>query len=523
VNKAFKTEINDILITALGMAIKETWGHNRILIALEGHGREEILEGIDISRTMGWFTSVYPVLMDISYAGDCGRQIKEIKENLRRIPNKGIGYGILKYLTREENKKEIEFKLKPQISFNYLGQFDADIRQASSFEIAGESAGNTQSLNDQREYLLDVSGIIANKQLTMTISYNRTHFKSETVAALFGNFESELRNLIAFCCSREKTEPTPADFTYKKLSPYIIEASKDSYQIIELTEKKDYYPLSSAQKRLFFLDRLGGNTTPYNEPTVMRVEGQLDRFKLEQAFEALIRRHESLRTSFRVVEGEPVQVIHESWEFDLTYMNIGEESIRQTIDGFIQPFNLDQAPLMRVGLVDFGIGQHLLLFEIHHIITDGMSKAIMVRDFLDAYQGKMPPVLSIQYKDYSQWQNRLLESDGFKKQEEYWLSQFKGELRPLELPTDYLRPSIQGFEGNRLVFYIDSELTEKIRTIVFDLNTTLYTGLLAVYYILLSKYTGQEDIFVGIPTSGRNRVDIERIIGVFVNTLPVRN
>jgi amino acid adenylation domain-containing protein len=309
----------------------------------------------------------------------------------------------------------------------------------------------------------------------------------------------------------------------RKLSTYIKEASEDSYLIIEVTEKKDYYTLSSAQKRLFFLDRLQGNTTAYNLPAVMRVEGEVDRFKLEQVFEALIRRHESLRTSFRLLDGEPVQVIHEAVEFDLTYMKIGEESIRRTIDGFIQPFNLDRAPLMRVGLVDFGLGQLLLLFDMHHIISDGISEAFLVREFLDVYQGKMLPVLSIQYKDYSQWRNRLLDSDGLKKQEEYWLSRFKGELSPLELPTDYPRPSIQSFEGNRVVFHIDSVLTEKIRTIVSDLNTTLYTGLLAVYYILLSRYTGQEDIFVGVPTAGRNRVDIERIIGLFVNTLPVRN
>jgi tyrocidine synthetase-3 len=309
----------------------------------------------------------------------------------------------------------------------------------------------------------------------------------------------------------------------RELSTYIKEASEDRYLTIEVTEKKDYYTLSSAQKRLFFLDRLQGNTTPYNLPAVLRVEGELDRFKLKQVFDALIRRHESLRTSFRLLDGEPVQVIHESRQFDLTYMKIGEESIRGYIDGFIQPFNLDRAPLMRVGLVDFGIGQLLLLFDMHHIISDGISEAFLVREFLDAYQGKMLPVLSIQYKDYSQWHHRLLDSDGFKKQEEYWLSQFKGELSPLELPTDYPRPSIQSFEGNRVAFHIDSVLSEKMRTIVSDLNTTLYTGLLAVYYILLSRYTGQEDIFVGIPTAGRNRVDIERIIGLFVNTLPVRN
>ncbi|HLP47394.1 MAG TPA: amino acid adenylation domain-containing protein, partial [Candidatus Kapabacteria bacterium] len=218
VNQIFKTEINDILLTALGISIKKTFGQDLVLVDMEGHGREEILEDMDIGRTVGWFTSVYPVLMDISYAGDTGRQIKEIKETLRRIPNKGIGYGILKYLTNEENKEKIEFKLKPQICFNYLGQVDADVKQLSSFEMAKESTGNLLSLNNRRIYLLNISGLAVNNRLTINISFNKTHFKPETMASLIGNLESELTHIIAFCSSRESIERTPSDFTYSELT-----------------------------------------------------------------------------------------------------------------------------------------------------------------------------------------------------------------------------------------------------------------------------------------------------------------
>jgi non-ribosomal peptide synthase protein (TIGR01720 family) len=217
VNGPFNTEINDILLTALGIGIKKTFGQERALIALEGHGREEIPEGLDISRTVGWFTSVYPVVLDISYADHPGRQIKEIKETLRRIPNKGIGYGILRYLTHIENKKEITFKLKPQISFNYLGQFDTDIKE-KSFELAKESAGNSVGLNNRREYLLDVSGIITNNRLAMTIAYNKTHFKPETMVKLIGSFESGLSDISVFCSPGKSIEKTPSDFTYKELT-----------------------------------------------------------------------------------------------------------------------------------------------------------------------------------------------------------------------------------------------------------------------------------------------------------------
>ncbi|MDQ1353597.1 MAG: surfactin/lichenysin synthetase, partial [Acidobacteriota bacterium] len=172
VNNAFRTEINDILLTMLGMGIRKTFALDRVLIALEGHGREDILENIDISRTVGWFTGLFPVVLDLSYTDDTGRQLKENKETLRKIPYKGIGYGILRYLSGVENKKAIEFKLEPQISFNYLGQFDEELNRLSFCEIADEPVGNAQSLTGPREFDIDVSAIITDNRLSVSVFYN---------------------------------------------------------------------------------------------------------------------------------------------------------------------------------------------------------------------------------------------------------------------------------------------------------------------------------------------------------------
>jgi amino acid adenylation domain-containing protein/non-ribosomal peptide synthase protein (TIGR01720 family) len=233
VNQAFGTEINDILITALGMGIRATFGHEKVVIALEGHGREEILEDIDIHRTIGWFTTVYPVLLDISYRDDMARQIKEIKESLNRVPNKGIGYGILRYLTARSYKEDIDFKLKPQVSFNYLGQFDADVQQ-KSFEIAAEPVGNMQSPQAQREFELDVTGIVANKRLSMSITYNQKQFKADTIQKLMDHFESELGKLVSFCSVRQEQEVTPSDFTYKELSIDQVDALEEQFNRQEI-------------------------------------------------------------------------------------------------------------------------------------------------------------------------------------------------------------------------------------------------------------------------------------------------
>jgi non-ribosomal peptide synthase protein (TIGR01720 family) len=217
VNEAFSTEINDILLTALGLSVSKTFGIIRVLIALEGHGREEIIKDIDISRTVGWFTSLFPVVLDMSYKDDLSRQIKEVKENLHQVPDKGIGYGILKYLTAEENKKDIQFKLKPRISFNYLGQFGRDAERVS-FGIDNTSVGMLRHPQEHAEYELDINGMIANKELSISVIFSKKQFKIETMETLVNNYREELGRIISYCISQEEKQQTPSDFTYKELS-----------------------------------------------------------------------------------------------------------------------------------------------------------------------------------------------------------------------------------------------------------------------------------------------------------------
>jgi len=334
VNRAFNTEINDILLTAFGLGMNKTFGLDRVLVALEGHGREEILEDMDINRTVGWFTTVYPVLMDISHAGNPGRQIKEIKETLRRIPNKGIGYGILKYLTSDENKKEKAFGLKPQIVFNYLGQFDSDVKQKSFFEIAGESVGNVQSPHNRRQYELDVSGFIANDRLTMTFSYNETHFKPETMAVLADNFKSELCRMIAFCSAKEKKEFTPGDFTYKGLSIESVDRLMEVYPDIQ-----DIYTLTPMQEGMLFHALLDDSSSSYFEQMSYRLQGELDVRLVERSLNELFKRHDILRTAFvhKDVESS-VQVVLKDRVVGFYFEDIHGIRVREGKENFIREF-----------------------------------------------------------------------------------------------------------------------------------------------------------------------------------------
>ncbi|MCK5059313.1 MAG: amino acid adenylation domain-containing protein [Candidatus Aminicenantes bacterium] len=229
VNEAFGTEINDILLTALGLSFAKVYGCEKILIALEGHGREEILPHIDINRTIGWFTTVYPVILDVSYGSDLSHQVKVIKESLHQVPNKGIGHGILTYLTPEEDKRDIAFKLKPRISFNYLGQFDTEVERMS-FTVATESSGSSFNGDDQRDYELDITGMISSKKLVMSMIFGKKQFKPETIKELMDNYKAELSRVISFCAGREDKEKTPSDMTYKELSIDQVEAIDEMFR-----------------------------------------------------------------------------------------------------------------------------------------------------------------------------------------------------------------------------------------------------------------------------------------------------
>jgi tyrocidine synthetase-3 len=317
--------------------------------------------------------------------------------------------------------------------------------------------------------------------------------------------------------------------TIKELAQYIEQAEKNIYRAIKPVTKKEYYPVSSAQKRLFIMEQLEKVGTSYNISGVFEVEGRLEKERLEETFKQLIGRHESFRTSFELIGGEPIQRIHPEVEFIVNYQELAlseaspEETISGIIQEFIQPFDLRQAPLVRAGLLKISDNKHLLMFDMHHIITDGTSMNILIRDFAAIYNGETLADLQIQYKDFSEWQREIFKGETFKRQESYWLNRFTGEVPVLNLPTDYPRPAVQSFAGEVIYFELDQSLTNGLNQLAVQSGATLYMVLLGAYTILLSKYSGQEDIIVGSPIAGRPHADLENIIGMFVNTLAMRN
>lgn len=322
--------------------------------------------------------------------------------------------------------------------------------------------------------------------------------------------------------------------TIQELSDYIDTELKKEISLakvrtrIEPVKEQEYYIASSAQKRLYILGQLKGIDTCYNMPGVMTIEGILDKDCLDEAFNTLVKRHETLRTSFKTINGEIVQIIHDNIDFAVKHskaenFTVVEENIRNLMKYFVRPFDLENAPLLRVELVEISENRHIMLFDMHHIISDGTSMAVMVKEIIDLYDGKKLPDLRIQYKDFSHWQNKLLQSGAIANQEQYWVKRFEGEIPVLNLPCDYHRPQAKSFEGDRFECVLNKELSSKVNKLAKESGTTLYMILMAAFNILLSKYTGQRDIILGSAIAGRTDADLEKLIGMFVNILPMRN
>uniref|UniRef100_UPI0013DB290B non-ribosomal peptide synthase/polyketide synthase n=1 Tax=Pyxidicoccus caerfyrddinensis TaxID=2709663 RepID=UPI0013DB290B len=295
-------------------------------------------------------------------------------------------------------------------------------------------------------------------------------------------------------------------------------------------------PVSFAQQRLWFIDQLEPGGTAYNMPTVLRLQGPLDVPALEKSFTALVERHESLRTTFGILDGEPVQVIDPQVRFPLSVVDLSAlpaeereaEALRQTRLETQRPFDLARGPVFRALLLRLGELDHVLIGTMHHIVSDGWSMGVLVRELAELYAAHSLgrearlPAMPVQYADFAAWQRSWLRGEALEQQLAYWREQLSGAAPVLELPTDKPRPSVQSSRGAWLPVHLSRELTERLIALCQQEGTTPFMALLAVWQVLLSRYSGQDDIVVGSPIAGRTRTETEGLIGFFVNTLVLR-
>ncbi|MDJ0729785.1 MAG: amino acid adenylation domain-containing protein [Crocosphaera sp.] len=321
---------------------------------------------------------------------------------------------------------------------------------------------------------------------------------------------------------------------------------------IQITEKKENFlllpsiqprqeqnnlPLSFAQQRLWFLNQLAPNNIAYNLSYGLQIEGLLNVRALEKSIKEIIKHHETLRTNFIDINGKPTQIINQDVNWELPIIDLQsladeqkERESNKIVTQFIKtPFNLSQDSLFRVQLLRLNQDHHILLFNIHHIIFDGWSFGILFKElqtlYTAYYQDSVASLspLSIQYADFSLWQKKSLSGQRLESQLNYWQQKLGGTLPTLELPTDYPRPRVQTYQGSIKAFSLSSALTAKIKLLSNKEGVSLFMTLLTAFKVLLYRYSGQEDIIIGTPIAGRNRREIEALIGFFVNTLALRS
>ncbi|HEY2494992.1 MAG TPA: amino acid adenylation domain-containing protein [Paenibacillus sp.] len=524
-NRAYKTEINDLLLTALGMSIHQWTGMDKVLVNLEGHGREQIITDLDITRTIGWFTSQYPVVLDMEASTNMSHFIKRIKEDLRQIPKKGIGYGIARYLA------DAQFKINPEISFNYLGQFDQDI-QNTAMKISPYSNGVATSENHTRNHLIDLNGLIVEGKLSLSFRYSRTQYRKETIDQWTKLFKDSLQEIIMHCVTKEKPELTPSDISLKGIN--IEELEGFVQQSEHIGEIEDIYALSPMQNGMFFHNLLNSSSDAYFIQTTLDLHGSLDVEAFTKSLNHLIQRNVIFRTNFHSKwTNNPLQVVYRNKQNGLIYEDLREmnEEDREayvasyTREDKIKGFDLSQDVLMRISILHTHDETYRFIWNYHHILMDGWCLSLVIKELFDGYfaiQEQRKPVekVAIQYNQYIEW----LEKQDHDKSLKYWSEYLKGYDEQTTLPKENTITKSDEYRSENMVFTLSKELTGQMTQIASQNQVTLNTLMQTVWAILLQKYNGSEDVVFGSVVSGRPSaiIGIENIIGLFINTIPVR-
>jgi amino acid adenylation domain-containing protein/non-ribosomal peptide synthase protein (TIGR01720 family) len=530
-HRAFYTDMNDLLLAGLALAFKEVFRTSRLLLALEGHGREALGDSVDVSRTVGWFTSLFTVILPEVRGDDLAASLMEVKEALNRIPRNGSGYGTLKYITPQAHKGDLQHRQTPRVIFNYLGGIDSDIGQMP-FDVASEVPGRPQSPSIARLYDFDISGVVHEGALHMSLTYNKEQYKDETVAALWSAYKENLERLIRFCASRDAQVHTPSDFTYTGLSADALQKIQATYTL------DDIYPLTPMQEGMLFHAMLEEEGSAYFEQTTYRLHGALDIECVERTLRELSRRHEILRAAYLVEGSErPVQLIVHDRAIEFKYLDLrepdsaGNVEVEARIAAFreedrIRSFDLGRDVLLRLAVLQISPREYEVIWSFHHILMDGWSVGILNSDFFELYSnlvagsGHMPGP-PVPFRVYVKWMMGLDSHEA----SSYWRRYLDGYDTAAIVPrkTDKT-DSGDGYDLEKLEIQLDGAGTKRLEELGARLNVTMNTMIQAIWGIVLAKHNSKRDVVFGSVVSGRppSIPGIDSIVGLFINSVPIR-
>jgi len=528
VPRAYRAGVEDALLTALADALSRWTGSPRALVDLEGHGREEeAVPGVDLSRTVGWFTTLFPVLLELPRGGSAGDALREVKERLRAVPRRGLGYGLLRFLDAE-SAAALRSLPRAEASFNYLGQIDRGLAAGSLFAAAPELSGPALSARQPRPYLLEVVAHVAKRRLRVVWIYGHAHHR-ETIDRLASGFLHSLRALVEHCRSAVP-RCTPSDFPLAALDQATLDRLAADGEI------EDVYPLAPTQHGMLFFRLYAPESPAYFQQLTWTLRGPLDAAALRRAWERLIARHPVLRTAF-VVEGleRPLQVVRRKVELpwrELDWRGVSAAEARHGVGELLAEdrragFDPSRAPVLRVTLIRLADEVHQVVWSYHHMLLDGWCLPRLIGEGMTLYEaehrGEEPRLEpSRPYRDYIQW----LQAQDLGAAESFWRRTLAGLRAPNRLGVDQAPGSLpsQRSDYGGCGLLLPADLSASLHALAQRRQLTLNTLVQGAWALLLSHFSGERDVVFGVTSSGRppELTGVEAMVGLFITTLPLR-
>jgi len=531
VPRIYRTQINDVLLSALVISLNKWTNLQDFEITMEGHGREDLFDDIDISRTIGWFTSSYPLHLHHQDGEAIESTILRIKNQLRKLPHNGITYGLLHYLNSEEKTQVLRDNDTPSpISFNYLGQLDQSSQGKFFLGEANGNVGPDYSQHGLRQALIDINSRISNGQFILNLSFSKNLHKSESIET-FGNlYLGVLSNIVENCGNETLNSYSEHDFPLVDLSAESYEALFTKYQ----KDVEDIYPLSPMQEGMIFHSRFSANSGAYIIQMSCVMSGNFSPEKFQHAWLSVINRHPSLRTTiYENIQSPDYQIVLKkvvpSWQF-LDWSNLSEDDQKLQWEQLLssdrsEGYVLDLPSLMRFYLIRFSENEWRFLWSHHHLLTDGWCLPILMREVLHFYSN--PAVIDLPlpapYRLYIEW----LGLQNIDEAKEYWTKQLAGFSAPTPLGllnSDQQNNQAANSSYKEIGTLLSAELSATLSDYAKRNRLTLSNLMQGTWAILLGIYSQNTDIVFGVTVSGRppELRGVEDMIGLFINSLPVR-
>ncbi|QRK06023.1 amino acid adenylation domain-containing protein [Archangium violaceum] len=537
VPRAWRTRIDEVLLAALAEAFRRWTGAPGLLVNLEEHGREELLEGVDVSRTVGCFTRLYPVLLEAGEGLEAG--LKHIKETLRGIPWRGLGFGVLRYLSGEP---ELSARMRalpvPEVSFHYRGQLDAGLPEGASLSMASEWVGPTSPERTRRAHLLDIHGVVSGDRLQVFWTYSENIHARETVEALARDFQQALRGLIARCSEEGVGGFTPSDFPLAELGQESLDAlvarvTRGDARLQRNIE--DLYPLSPLQQGLLFhvLQASGASGLYFNQMS-WEMHGALDVTALARAWQETVARHTALRTAF-FWEGleAPLQLVMREVQLPIRsedWREVPPSERQARLGAWLEEdlrrgFEVERAPLMRIALMRIDERAWLFALSYSHLLLDGWSLPLLLGEVFGRYEAQVRGLARTwpearPYRDFIEWLKRR----DLGEAREFWRRSLAGFSSPTRVWADR-GPVADGTPVRREKrVHLAPEQLAALQAFSRRNQVTLGTCIQGAWALLLRHHSGEDDVVFGNTSSGRPATlpGVEALVGLFINTLPVR-